>query len=104
MITHNVYFPPVAPKTPTISVDPTDANIVSGTRVTLTCLTLSTGTVTYTFWKGVQQLAQSNDRTYTFNSVSTADTGSYKCSATIGTRVSRDSADINLNVIGLFYS
>ena len=88
------------PKTPTLSVEPRDASIASGRRVTLTCSTLSSGAVTYTIFKNNNQIAGPISATYTLFSVATTDSGGYTCVATIAGQVSAASQSYLLNILG----
>ena len=91
----------MSPKTPILSAEPRDASIISGTRVTLTCLTLSSGSVTYSFFKGNSQVADNKIGIYSFNSVVITDSGAYTCSASIDNKVSSKSTSYTLTVVGV---
>ena len=90
---------PVTPQTPTMIVSPLDAIIESTTGVSLTCLTGSSGTTTYQFFKNglkeVNQLAS----TYSLDP-STSDSGHWTCTATINTLASDESTAHSMTVVG----
>jgi len=91
----------VRPKTPTLSRSPSDATIESGTAVTLTCATLSSGSVTYTFTRdGSTQVQSSSSATYDLSSAATSDTGSYTCVASISSVDSVASNADAMTVVG----
>jgi alpha-tubulin suppressor-like RCC1 family protein len=69
---------------PTISTDPTSVNKTSGQSVTFTVVATSpdTGTLSYQWNKDGDAIANATLNTYTINSLSTADAGSYTVSVT----------------------
>ena len=91
---------PVRPKAPTLSRSPTDATIESGTSVTLTCATLSSGSVTYTFTRDSTQVQSSSSATLDLTSAATIDTGSYTCVASISSVDSVASNAEAMTVVG----
>ena len=91
-------FCPDVPETPTLSKNNQDSTIESGTPVTLTCVTTSTGLGTYTFTKdnvGVQ-VGSLN----TFVSSGSSDSGTYSCKVSINGIESETSNSVSLNIIG----
>ena len=85
------------PKTPSLTANPGNAVIASGTRVILTCTTFSVGTATYTFFKGTSELTRQTVSSV-FNTVATTDSGAYTCVATINGRVSAASNKYLLDI------
>ena len=90
----------VTPQTPILTVSPSDATLESGTGVTLTCLTASSGTTTYQFLKGGSQETSQSSGTYTL-SPATTDSGDWTCTATISSVVSSASTATTLTVVGM---
>lgn len=75
----------VHPKTPVLTVTPSNATVASGTEVNLTCHTTSIGTVTYTFLQNGDVIGTSEiDDNFNLTSVTSNDTGHYTCQATMG--------------------
>ena len=102
MSVNNAYSPPVIPKTPTMSVSPSDATLESSTSVTVTCTTTSSssGSTEYTFLKDGVSVATQPADTYTMSSVTTSDSGTYTCKVTIKGVESLSSNQHTLRVVG----
>ena len=91
----------VIPQTPTLSVAPSDATIESGTSVTVTCATASTGaSITYNFLKDGNAVTSQASGTYTMGSITTAESGSYTCTVTMSTVTSVASSGHTTTVVG----
>ena len=91
----------VIPHTPTLTVSPTDVTLETGTPVTLTCATISTGgTVTYDFLKDGTSVASQSSGTYTISNSSPADTGTYTCTVSINSVTSLTSSGHTTTVVG----
>ena len=89
------------PKTPTLSVVPSDATIESGTRVSVSCVTSSTGSsITYNFFKDGKAVTSQSGGTYIMGSISNGDSGIYTCSVTINSVTSVASSNHYLIVVG----
>ena len=92
---------PVTPQTPTLTVSPVDATLESGTSVTFTCLTASSGTTTYQFLKGGAEEASQSSGDYIVTSATTH-TGTWTCTATISSEVSSSSTEtVIVTVVGM---
>ena len=90
----------VRPVTPTLTPSPSETTIESGTSLTLTCATTSTGTITYIFKKDGTAVQTSAAATYTIPSPTTSDTAAYLCVAQITAVDSHDSGTHSLTVVG----
>ena len=91
---------PVIPKTPTFTVSPSDATIETGTTVTLSCVTASSGLTTYRFVKdGIEEASQPSG-IYTL-SAATTDSADWTCTAAINSMVSSESSSITITVEGM---
>ena len=89
------------PKTPRLTVNPSNAVIESGTSVTLECVTESTGAVAaYNFLKDDQAVFSESDGFHTMDSVSTADSSSYTCTVVMNSVTSLPSDDHSITVVG----
>ena len=89
------------PKTPRLTVNPSNAVIESGTSVTLECVTESTGAVAaYTFLKDGQAVFSDTDGFHTVDSVSTAESGTYTCTVVMNSVTSLPSDDHSITVVG----
>ena len=89
------------PKTPTLSASPSDATIESGTSVTLTCATASTGTITYKFLRDTTVVNTGSSATHAITTA-TSDSGTYTCVVTISTVDSVASSGHAMTVVGKF--
>ena len=91
----------VIPQTPTLTVAPSHATIESGTSVTVTCTTTSTGgSVTYDFMRDGNVVTSQPSGTYTMGSIATSESGTYTCTATISTVTSVVSSGHSTTVVG----
>ena len=90
----------VIPKTPSLTVEPSNSTLETGTAVTLTCATESIGSVTYTFYDEDVSVQSGGDSTYDLPSTATSDTGSYSCVATINGVASLESNVHNMTIVG----
>lgn len=90
----------VVPQTPTLSRSPTDATIQTGTAVTFTCTTASSGSTTYTFLRDSTQVQSGASATLDLTSAAPSNTGSYTCTATISGVDSVASNADSLTVVG----
>ena len=94
----------VLPKTPTLTVNPSDLTLAKTTKVTLTCHTDSLGTVTYLFYvnetnKKLSPKTASPD-TIIFDQIETTHSGSYTCVAIIDGHESHKSLQQDITVVG----
>ena len=97
----------MAPQTPTLSGSEPGATLETGTDVNLTCVTGSTGSIIYTFFKGsTEQARQDNDNVLSLDDnprqFQVADTGVWTCTATIESQESEASNNITLRVVGMY--
>ena len=88
-------------QTPTLTVSPSDAIIESATSVTMTCLTASSGSTTYTFLKDNFREVSQASGTYTL-SLTPSDSGNWTCTATTDSVVSNASTAHSLTIVGTF--
>ena len=89
------------PKTPRLTVTPSNAVVESGTSVTLDCVTESTGALaTYNFLKDDQAVVSDPDSSHTIDSVSTAESGSYTCTVVMNSVTSLPSDGHITTVVG----
>ena len=93
------------PKTPTLSVKPSDDTIENGARVSVTCVTSSTGaSITYNFLKDGKVVKQSQQSgTYTMESISTTESGTYTCTVTMNSVTSVPSSGHDITVVGEYF-
>ena len=101
------FFISVTPQTPTLSVSVSDATLLADTDVNLTCVTGSTGSIIYTFFKGsTEEARQDNDNVLSLEAnprqFKVADTGVWTCTATIESQESEASNNITLRVVGMY--
>ena len=70
----------VTPQTPSLSASPSEANIMAGRPVTLTCTTESNGdNMRYKFLKDSTLVATELTSSYLISRPTSADTGAYTC-------------------------
>ena len=80
---------------------PSDAIVESGTSVTLTCVTASTGAdVTYHYIRDGTTFDTNDKGSHVINDVTTSETGSYTCTVTINSMTSEPSDGHMLTVFG----
>ena len=83
-----------------MSVTPSDMTIESGTRVDVTCVTKSTGaSITYNFLKDGKIVTSQAGGTYTMGSISTSQSGTYTCTATMNSVTSKASPSHTMRVV-----
>ena len=93
----------VKPKTPSISVSPSDAYVASGTSVTLTCTTASSSArISYKFRQGAAEVATRSTNSLTISSVAIAQSGTYSCVVQISGVNSAASTGHSMTVVGKF--
>ena len=86
---------------PTLVVSPNASFVASGSSISLTCTTTPTlGNLSYRFLLNGFGLQQGPDDTYLIGASTAADSGSYKCVATIDSRVSTTSGSHTVTVVG----
>ena len=90
----------VTPKTPSLSVNPSNATTESGTFVVITCATNSIGTTTYIFYNGSSSVQSGPESTYNLTSATTTDSGLYTCVAVINGVSSMASNSHILTIVG----
>ena len=84
-----------------MSVTPPDMTIESGTRVDVTCVTKSTGaSITYNFLRDNKIITSQPGGTYTMGSISTSQSGTYTCTATMNSVTSALSPGHTVRIIG----
>ena len=89
------------PKTPTLSASPSNATIASGTSVTLTCATASSGNITYTFLRDTKVVNTGPSATHAITTAK-SDSGTYTCVVTISFVDSVVSSGHAITVVGKF--
>jgi len=90
----------LTPKTPSLSVSPSDANIKAGTPVTLTCTTESSGdNMSYKFLRDSTLVATESTSSHVINSPTSAETGAYTCVVTINGVASPASSSHAMTVV-----
>ena len=78
-----MFSPPDAPKPPTVSVSPS-AEVLEGTRVTLTCSSDANPAPIYTWYKRTgdqRSWTPSRGKQLDFGSIKASDSGEYYCTA-----------------------
>ena len=89
------------PQTPTLTVTPSDETIESGTNITVTCITASTGrNATYNFLRDGYVVTSQTCDTYMMSSLNISNSGTYTCTATINTVTSVVSSGHRFTVVG----
>ena len=93
----------MAPHTPTLTVNPSDATLETGISVTMTCATSSTGgSITYNFLKDGNAVTSQSSSIYTMGSITTSQSGTYTCTATISSVASAASIGHTTTIVGQF--
>ena len=91
----------VKPKTPTLSVSPSDATIPSTSSLSMTCETASVYSLkTYTFLHNNNEVFSGAENVYTLPSVTTVHSGTYICKVTIKALASSESNSHTITVYG----
>ena len=101
LLNHFYYFPPDKPSKPKLTS--TNSSPTDGDHMTLTCNVQNSAVTKFEFYRGGRLISGSGTgKTFTDNSVTFSDAGSYTCKAFIDSVVS-DSSD-GVNVKGLIAS
>ena len=79
---------------------PSDSVVKSGTKVTLTCKTGSSGSVSYKFYKNHQEITDTSGGTYTVTSSVSTVRNSYTCTAAHGGATSAHSDEHKIRFLG----
>uniref|UniRef100_A0A3P9CCV2 Ig-like domain-containing protein n=1 Tax=Maylandia zebra TaxID=106582 RepID=A0A3P9CCV2_9CICH len=75
-----MFFPPDAPKLPSVSVSPS-ADIVEGSSVTLTCSSDANPAANYTWYKEDEDSPKASGQNFTITDITPEHSGSYSCVA-----------------------
>ena len=97
-----MYFLTAIPKTPNLTLTPSDTSVPPGTPVTLTCVTStsSSSSLTFDFFKDGVTVASLSLGVYEISSVGTSDAGSYTCRTTVDSFDSDVSGSVQISVLG----
>ena len=90
----------VVPKTPTLTAKPSASVVKSGSQVTLTCKTSSSGSVSYKFYNNSQEIPHTSGSSYTVSSSVSTVVTNYTCRAAISGAQSAHSRQYQLKFLG----
>ena len=98
-------LPPVLPKTPTLTSSSHDPVLLTSTKLTLTCKSGSTDTITYKFQLNGKDVSNSGPgATYTVPQTVSSSANKYTCVALHGSARSAASHQISVRFVGKSYA